>query len=59
MRRISKRRIGRAVNILTMATFNKRLEKELGECEKLKVAAERGLRAAENLRKAILAEAFE
>ena len=42
-----------------MATFNKRLEKELGECEKLKVAAERGLRAAENLRKAILAEAFE
>ena len=28
-------------------------------CEKLKAAAERGLRAAENLRKAILAEAFE
>ena len=29
------------------------------KCEKLKVAAERGLRAAEDLRKAILAEAFE
>ena len=28
-------------------------------CEKLKAVAERGLRAAENLRKAILAEAFE
>ena len=28
-------------------------------CEKLKAAAERGLRAAENLRKAILSEAFE
>lgn len=36
-----------------------RLEKELGEIEKLKAAAERGLRAAENLRKAILSEAFE
>ena len=29
------------------------------KCEKLKAAAERGLRAAEDLRKAILAEAFE
>lgn len=36
-----------------------RLEKELGEIEKLKAAAERGLKAAENLRKAVLAEAFE
>jgi restriction endonuclease S subunit len=28
-------------------------------CEKLKAEAERGLKAAENLRKAILSEAFE
>ena len=36
-----------------------RLDEARGRCDKLKVAAERGLRAAENLRKAILAEAFE
>ena len=36
-----------------------RLDKIKSECEKLKAAAERGLRAAEDLRKAILAEAFE
>ena len=36
-----------------------KLDEARGRCDKLKVAAERGLRAAENLRKAILAEAFE
>ena len=36
-----------------------RLEKELGEAEKIKAAAEQALKAAENLRKAILKEAFE
>jgi type I restriction enzyme S subunit len=36
-----------------------RLETELGEIEKLMAEAERGLKAAENLRKAILSEAFE
>ena len=36
-----------------------RLDEARVRCDKLKVAAERGLRAAENLRKAILAEAFE
>ena len=36
-----------------------KLEEARGRCDKLKVAAERGLRVAENLRKAILAEAFE
>ena len=36
-----------------------RLEKELGEADALKAAAERVLKGAENLRKAILAEAFE
>ena len=35
-----------------------RLDGAKQRCEKLKVAAERGLREAENLRKAILAEAF-
>ena len=34
------------------------LDKTKARCEKLKAAAERGLRAAEDLRKAILAEAF-
>ncbi len=37
----------------------KRLDAAKKRCEKLKAAAERGLRAAEDLRKAILAEAFE
>ena len=36
-----------------------KLESAKLKCEKLKAAAERGLRAAEDLRKAILAEAFE
>jgi restriction endonuclease S subunit len=36
-----------------------KLESAKLKCEKLKVVAERGLRAAENLRKSILAEAFE
>ena len=36
-----------------------RLEKELGEADALKAAAERVLKGADNLRKAILAEAFE
>ena len=36
-----------------------KLDSAKDKCEKLKVAAERGLRAAEDLRKAILAEAFE
>ena len=36
-----------------------RLDAAQARCEKLKAAAERGLRAAEDLRKAILAEAFE
>lgn len=36
-----------------------KLDSAKDKCEKLKAAAERGLRAAEDLRKAILAEAFE
>ena len=36
-----------------------KLDSAKDKCEKLKVAAERGLQAAEDLRKAILAEAFE
>jgi len=36
-----------------------KLESAKLKCEKLKAAAERGLRAAEDLRKSILAEAFE
>ena len=40
-------------------TIVARLDKAKEKCEKLKAAAERGLRAAEDLRKAILAEAFE
>lgn len=36
-----------------------KLEAELAKCEQLKAEAERGLKAAEALRKAVLAEAFE
>ena len=36
-----------------------RLEKELGEVDKVRATAERVIREAENMRKAILAEAFE
>jgi restriction endonuclease S subunit len=36
-----------------------KLDAEKARCEKLKAAALRGLAAAEDLRKAILAEAFE
>ncbi len=36
-----------------------KLDSAKDKCEKLKAAAERGVRAAEDLRKAILAEAFE
>ena len=45
--------------ISTQRAIIAKLNAAKGRCEKLKAAAMRGLAAAENLRKAILAEAFE
>ena len=45
--------------LTTQRTIVARLDTMRERCDKLKAAAERGLRAAEDLRKAILAEAFE
>jgi len=47
------------VPLSTQRAIVAKLDAAKERCEKLKAAAMRGLAAAENLRKAILAEAFE
>ena len=46
-------------HLATQRAIIAKLDAAKDRCEKLKAAAMRGLAAAENLRKAILAEAFE